>query len=71
MPNGRAANLLISVDGVDYKNPVASLLIGSRNAVGTTVSVADRTGAVIAQFQHVEAADEAVQGKTLSTSIAD
>jgi hypothetical protein len=62
MPNGRPANLLISVDGVDYKNPVASLLIGSRNAVGTTVSVADKTGAIIAQFQHVEAADEAVQG---------
>jgi hypothetical protein len=62
MPNGRAANLLISVDGVDYKNPVASLLIGSRNAVGTTVSVADKSGAIIAQFKHVEAADEAVQG---------
>ncbi|MDF2117209.1 hypothetical protein PY365_16620 [Roseiarcaceae bacterium H3SJ34-1] len=62
MPNGRPANLLISVDGVNYKNPVASLLIGSRNSVGTTVSVADKSGAIIAQFQHIEAADEAVQG---------
>jgi hypothetical protein len=62
MPNGRPANLLISVDGVNYKNPVASLLIGSRNAVGTTVSVADKSGAIIAQFQQVEAVDEMVNG---------
>lgn len=62
MPNGRPANLLISVDSVSYKNPVMSLLVGSRNAVGTTVSVADKSGAIIAQFQHVEAADEAMQG---------
>jgi len=62
MPNGRPANLLISVDSVEYKNAVASLLIGSRNAVGTTVSVADKSGAVIAQFQHVEAADAVING---------
>ncbi|HEV2575417.1 MAG TPA: hypothetical protein VGU72_27025 [Beijerinckiaceae bacterium] len=62
MPNGRPASVHITVNGVNYKNAVMSLLVGSANILGTTVSVTDRSGSVIAEFPLNEQADYIFNG---------
>lgn len=62
MPDGRQASVHITINGVNYKNPVMSLLVGSANILGTTVSVTDKSGDVIAQFPLNEQADHIFNG---------
>lgn len=62
MPNGRAASVHVTINGVNYKNAVMSLLVGSANILGTSVSVTDKSGSVIAEFPLNEQADYLYNG---------
>lgn len=61
-PDGRPARVHIVIDNVTYKNAMMSLLVGSTNALNTTVSVTDESGKAISTFRHNEISDYAVNG---------
>lgn len=61
-PAGTPVDVAISIDQVSYKNAVMSMLVGSTNALDTTVTVTDEGGAVLATFPHATMLDGAFNG---------
>lgn len=68
-PSGAPVDARIHVDGVSYKNPIASILVGSANVLATTVTINDKRGNAIETFDFAETDGAAING-VLGAAIA-